>query len=188
MRVVDAQWWHRERRRIAVGAQPVEGDPQVAPIQLAGVTAVCGLVPVLSNCRDTAECHLNEDEVGSRDVCSELPGVAGARRDLVHQWGQTVAGLVVTDVAGVASGKNLRHSAVTRLHCRGPLQEEDEAVPGVRFSEGAAKHTLHLLVLPLQDCVNQLILVGKAPVGRADPKPGVTGDIVEGCAEAAFGE
>ena len=142
----------------------------------------------MGNCRDTAECHLNEDEVGTRDVCSELPGVAGARRDLVHKWRQAVSRLVVTNLAGVPSGENLGHSAVNRLDGRGPFHVEDEAVPGVRFGEGAAEHSLHLLVLPLQDCVDQLILVGETAVRGANPNPRVTGDIVEGCAEPAFGE
>jgi hypothetical protein len=63
-------------------------------------------------------------------------------------------------------------------------------VSTVRLGEGAFRGVLHLLQALLEQRVDDLFLVGEAPIGGtdADAEAGVVGDVVQRDVEAAFGE
>jgi hypothetical protein len=61
--------------------------------------------------------------------------------------------------------EELRKAAVFQLHPQGPLEKRGDASPGVCVLEGLGGHGGHLVEALLEQRVDDLFLVGEAPVG-----------------------
>src|SRR5699024_5420561 len=88
----------------------------------------------------------------------------------------------------MAAGEDLCHAPVPGLDRQRPFEVGHDTVPRVRLSQCVIEDGLELLGLPHMDRVDELVLVGEAPVGGADPASGMVGDIVERDLQPVLGE
>ena len=88
--------------------------------------------------------------------------------------------------SGIA--EQVLHAAVLELHTQRALEERRQAVPGVGVLERLGGERGNLVKALREELVDELALVGPAPVGRADAHAGVVRDVVERDVQAALRE
>src|SRR3954470_12805988 len=87
-----------------------------------------------------------------------------------------------------AAGEQLLEAAVARLELRAVLEVEAERVPRVRHLERLLGDLAERLDALREQRIDQRLLVGEAPVDRADADARVAGDVVQRDAQPPLGE